>query len=643
MSKETSQSNQSNLVFNLMILVFSAIFCFTSNAFAATAQLSWDQVSDSRVTGYYIYCGESDIDYSADLEVTINDVSQTTCSISGLQEGQIYAFAAKSFDADGNTSSPTNVIYHSVPESSDSNTDSENISLVVDNKDNSFSTDGKWKSSSSTSGYYGSDYAVAPEGSGDMVASWAFDIPSSGQYEVSAHWTAHPNRAPDAEYIILNNGNSVGKVTVDQTSNGSQFNSLGSFNLQSGSLVVRLSNDVSGYLIADAVKLAGLESTGTAQDTDGDGLTDEEEENIYLSDPHNPDTDGDGIHDGDEVAYWGSAWSEDSDGDGTINLLDADSDGDSISDGQELETNTDPADPNDISADTEIGIIDNTSSKFSTVGTWYSSTSTPGYYDSDYLYAADGDGSSKAIWTFEIANPGTYTIFARWTAFPNRATDAPYSIINNDQIVGEIQVDQTQDGGEFNSLGTFDLRSGKVEICLSNDASEYVIADAVKLTISEETTNNTEDETENQNEESDSTEESNNDVESIVDNKSESFSTIGDWKSSNSTPGYYESDYQVAPEGYGDRSASWTFDVSSAGQFIISAHWTSHPNRAPDATYIITNNGSYLGQTTMDQTRDGSTFNSLGAFELQPGTVEVELTNDASGYVIADAMKLTPL
>jgi hypothetical protein len=45
----------------------------------------------------------------------------------------------------------------------------------------------------------------------------------------------------------------------------------------------------------------------------------------------------------------------------------------------------------------------------------------------------------------------------------------------------------------------------------------------------------------------------------------------------------------------------------------------------------------------MDQTRDGSTFNSLGAFELQPGTVEVELTNDASGYVIADAMKLTPL
>lgn len=36
-------------------------------------------------------------------------------------------------------------------------------------------------------------------------------------------------------------------------------------------------------------------------DTDGDGLTDREEVEIYFTDPLNPDTDGDGYTDGDEV------------------------------------------------------------------------------------------------------------------------------------------------------------------------------------------------------------------------------------------------------------------------------------------------------------------------------------------------------
>jgi len=37
-------------------------------------------------------------------------------------------------------------------------------------------------------------------------------------------------------------------------------------------------------------------------DSDGDGLTDDEEINVYGTDPNNADTDGDGITDGNEVA-----------------------------------------------------------------------------------------------------------------------------------------------------------------------------------------------------------------------------------------------------------------------------------------------------------------------------------------------------
>lgn len=43
------------------------------------------------------------------------------------------------------------------------------------------------------------------------------------------------------------------------------------------------------------------ETEGDDLDSDNDGLTDDEENNIWFTDPGNPDTDGDGYEDGDEV------------------------------------------------------------------------------------------------------------------------------------------------------------------------------------------------------------------------------------------------------------------------------------------------------------------------------------------------------
>jgi hypothetical protein len=48
-------------------------------------------------------------------------------------------------------------------------------------------------------------------------------------------------------------------------------------------------------------------------------LSDNEEINIYGTKPNTADTDGDGIVDGDEVAFWGSNWNLDYDGDGIFN------------------------------------------------------------------------------------------------------------------------------------------------------------------------------------------------------------------------------------------------------------------------------------------------------------------------------------
>ncbi|MBW1812306.1 MAG: DUF2341 domain-containing protein [Deltaproteobacteria bacterium] len=81
-------------------------------------------------------------------------------------------------------------------------------------------------------------------------------------------------------------------------------------------------------------------------DSDNDGISDNDEINIYGTNPYNADTDGDGINDSDELAYWGESWNQDIDGDGIVNLLDDDSDNDGFSDGMEIAMGYDPGDPN---------------------------------------------------------------------------------------------------------------------------------------------------------------------------------------------------------------------------------------------------------------------------------------------------------
>ena len=49
---------------------------------------------------------------------------------------------------------------------------------------------------------------------------------------------------------------------------------------------------------------------------------------LYGTDPTRVDTDGDGINDGEELDYWGTDWNANDEGDGIINILDADSDND---------------------------------------------------------------------------------------------------------------------------------------------------------------------------------------------------------------------------------------------------------------------------------------------------------------------------
>lgn len=101
---------------------------------------------------------------------------------------------------------------------------------------------------------------------------------------------------------------------------------------------VSMGGDSDGDGIPDDIEIAnGLDPNNPADalaDFDGDGLTNFQELMVYGTDIRKADTDGDGLSDGDEVNLYHT------------NPLLADTDGDGLRDGLEIQTGSDPLDPN---------------------------------------------------------------------------------------------------------------------------------------------------------------------------------------------------------------------------------------------------------------------------------------------------------
>jgi hypothetical protein len=89
---------------------------------------------------------------------------------------------------------------------------------------------------------------------GDGSATATFTATGlSGIYDVYAWWTAHPNRATNAKYIINHDGG-VAEVIKDQEQNGGQWNLLGRYDFNGiDDYVVLTSDGANEYIMADAV------------------------------------------------------------------------------------------------------------------------------------------------------------------------------------------------------------------------------------------------------------------------------------------------------------------------------------------------------------------------------------------------------
>ncbi len=129
--------------------------------------------------------------------------------------------------------------------------------VIVDNSDSGFSLSGptsQFVSSASVNGFVGSAYLAAPVGS-TVTATWTPTLANSGQqYEVFVRYTSHPLRATNATYVVTHDGGTT-QVTIDQTTGGGTWVSLGTFTLTSGTASVQLqTTGANQYVVADAVR-----------------------------------------------------------------------------------------------------------------------------------------------------------------------------------------------------------------------------------------------------------------------------------------------------------------------------------------------------------------------------------------------------
>ena len=133
--------------------------------------------------------------------------------------------------------------------------------------------------------------------------------------------------------------------------------------VSSGTVVIQATNDGASGILSLQVVLGGASHGGIPdtwaighgldpndpampfEDPDHDGLTNLQEFQ-NGTDPHNPDTDGDGLTDGDEVFKYHT------------NPLLPDTDGDGIPDGVEIQTGTDPLDPNSYDLSKAVQSLD---------------------------------------------------------------------------------------------------------------------------------------------------------------------------------------------------------------------------------------------------------------------------------------------
>ncbi len=175
-------------------------------------------------------------------------------------------------------------------------------------------------------------------------------------------------------------------------------------------------------------------------DTDGDGLSDGQEVNVYGTSPTNPDTDGDGLKDGAEISRRTDPFRSDTDYDGLndgFELLlgtdprQPDTDGDGLTDGWEDESGYDPTVDNNTDADPDNDADADPDGDGLTNGEENDWGTNPNQSDTDGDGVSDGAealGASDPLDASDVGRPGSCRPVRLEFGDPSGSSSEKYSL-----------------------------------------------------------------------------------------------------------------------------------------------------------------------------------------------------------------------
>ncbi|MEQ9380101.1 MAG: PKD domain-containing protein [Pirellulales bacterium] len=339
----------------------------------------------------------------------------------------------------------------------------------------------------------------------------------------------------------------------------------------------------------------------------------------------------------------------------------------------------------------------NSGSGFSEAGNgWGDNPSGLGFNGESRIHAA-GTGTATAAWEFTHLEAGLQEVLVTWPQDPTLASDATYKIYDGETLVGTISRDQrvapsgpVYAGTPWESLGVFTATAGSLRVVLSDDADGYIAADAVRL-VNQDAKLGLRMLTLNNNPLDNNAQEifvslidetvaefsfDSNPIPpvSVVDATPRKVPSNGSLEidllpsserlidSSNSGSGYSEAgagwvdnpsglgfngESRIHAAGAGTATAVWEFMDFEAGPQEVLVTWPQDPTLAPKATYKIYDGETLIRTISRDQRvapsgplYAGTPWESLGVFTATSGSLRVVLSDDAEGYIAADAVRL---
>jgi hypothetical protein len=336
--------------------------------------------------------------------------------------------------------------------------------LIIDDTDPGFSTARKqdsWRRYVYTGGeHYGDSHMYNRQLGGGDVATWSFEVPRPGQYQVYAWWWAGAWRPTKVPYVI-NHLEGTTTVRANQQINGGQWNSLGTFAFQQrGSVMVSDSVHSDRFdIVADAIKLVYVGATNGASTPLPTSTPTSVPTNTPTYQPTSTPTKRP-TH--------------------TPTLAPTNTP-------TLRPTHTPTVGPSStpVSVVAEL-IIDDTDPGFSTArkqDSWRRYVYAAGeHYGDSHMYNRQLGGGDVATWSFQVPQPGQYQVYAWWWAGAWRPTNVPY-IIQHQEGTTVIHADQQRNGGQWNLLGTFTFQEdGSIKVSDNTSSDRFdIVADAIRL------------------------------------------------------------------------------------------------------------------------------------------------------------------